>query len=154
MRERIAVAVTALGLVAAACAGQRPTPQGQPQSRPQQAAGTLQVKAEEYKFDGVPGSLPAGEATFVLENVGQEDHEIGMVKIKGDIPVTKLIRLPGNQSDRYIAEDVGHAFAKPGNEATFEAQLTPGRYGYACFVEAPDGEPHAMKGMFGEFTVE
>ena len=31
--------------------------------------------------------------------------------------------------------------------------LSPGTYGFVCFVPAPDGRPHAEHGMFGEFTV-
>jgi hypothetical protein len=31
--------------------------------------------------------------------------------------------------------------------------LGPGRYAMVCFIPAPDGVPHALKGMVSEFTV-
>lgn len=138
MTRRIWIALAVVALVAFACGG------------PQ----TVDLAAVEYEFQGVPETLEAGEVTFVLENEGQEDHEIGMVRIAGDIAVEELLRLPEDESEQHIAEDMGHTFAKPGQSAQFTANLVPGRYGFACFVEAPDGEPHAIKGMFGEFTIE
>ena len=150
MKMRGTIAVLALVVFAAACAGQR----AQPQSEGKSKAGPskVQVQSEEYKFGGVPGTLPAGETTFFLENVGEEPHEFGLVRIKTDHAVEELIQMPPNESEKLISE-VGATFAKPGKESSFQAELTPGRYGYACFVTTKDGEPHAVLGMYGEFTV-
>ncbi len=46
---------------------------------------------------------------------------------------------------------------KPGETAKkpLTADLTPGRYGYVCFVfSKKEKAPHALLGMVGEFTVE
>jgi uncharacterized cupredoxin-like copper-binding protein len=136
-----------LALVATACGGQEAEPGG----RAEPGATEVQVQAEEYKFGGVPATLPAGGATFVMENVGEEPHDFGLVRIKTDTPLDELIQLPQEEATQQI-EQVGNAFAKPGKTATLETELTAGRYGYACFVETK-GQPHAALGMFGEFTV-
>jgi plastocyanin len=149
MKIRASVALVTVALVAAACAGQR----AQPKSEGKAKAGPtrVQVQSEEYKFGGVPGTLPAGETTFSLENVGQEPHEFGLVRIKSDHTVEELIQLPPKESEELISE-VGSTFAKPGETSSFQADLMPGRYGYACFVTSK-GKPHALMGMYGGFTV-
>lgn len=143
------IAIVVLALVAAACAGQGTQPKGE--GKAQAGPTEVQVQSEEYKFGGVPGTLQAGEVTFALENVGQEPHEFGLVRIKSDHSVEELIQMPPSQSEKLIS-DVGSTFAKPGEESSFEVDLEAGRYGYACFVETK-GKPHAAMGMYGELTV-
>jgi plastocyanin len=143
MTAKALLSILVLGLVASACAGQ---------SGRSQDPGRIQVQAEEYKFGGVPSTMPQGVATFVLENVGQEPHEFGLAKITGSKPIEELVRLPQDQVREFIKQ-VGGTVAKPGDEASFKATLRPGRYGYVCFVETK-GKPHAAMGMFGEFIVE
>jgi plastocyanin len=143
--RKTTIAVLLLGLVTSACAGAGRTGRSSGPSR-------VQVRAEEYKFGGVPSSLPQGVATFVLENVGQEPHEFGLAKITGDRPIEELVRLPQDQVREFIKQ-IGGTGAEPGGEASFKATLRPGRYGYVCFVETK-GKPHAAMGMFGEFIVE
>jgi uncharacterized cupredoxin-like copper-binding protein len=108
--------------------------------------------ALEYAFD-VTEMPQAGQTTFVLENVGQEPHNFGLVRISGDKSVDELLRLPRKQADRFIEEEVGDVSARPGQTRRLTVELLPGRYAYACFVQGPDGQPHAFHGMYGEFTV-
>jgi plastocyanin len=150
MTRRLTIPLMAVALFAAACGGET-TPQGGGQ--PQAGSETVQVQAEDYKFGGVPGTLPAGDVTFELENVGEEPHEFSLVRVKGDRTVEELVSLPQQQAQRFI-EQVGGTFAKPGEEGKpLQADLGSGRYGYACFVTTKDGTPHAALGMYGEFTV-
>ena len=149
MKAKGFIAVVVMSLAAAACAGQGAQPKGE--GKAEAGPSKVQVQSEEYKFGGVPGTLPAGETTFVLENVGEEPHEFGLVRIKTD--VEELIQMPPSESEKLIS-DVGGTFAKPGEESSFQADLAAGSYGYACFVETKDGEPHALLGMYGGFTVE
>ena len=155
MTKLLMVPLAGLALLAAACGGETA----------QQGAGgggggttptgpeTIQVQAEDYKFHGVPETLPAGEVTFVLENQGEEPHDFGLVRIKGDRSAEELVSLPQKQSQKFI-ENVGNSFAQPGQEGKpLTTELEAGRYGYACFVTTKDGTPHAALGMFGEFTV-
>jgi hypothetical protein len=154
MRKRLTIAAVAAALVAAACGGDAaPQGGGGGGGETESGPGTIEVQAEEYKFGGVPDTLPAGEVTFALENVGEEPHELGLVRIKGDRSAEELVSLPQKQSQKFI-ENVGSTFAQPGQEGEpLTADLEAGRYGYACFVTTEDGTPHAALGMFGEFTV-
>jgi hypothetical protein len=148
MRGKGAITIVALALVAAACGGQGTRPKGE--GKAQAGPTEVQVQSEEYKFGGVPGTLSAGETTFALENVGQEPHEFGLVRIKSDHTVDELIQM-GEAASKHI-QDVGRAFARPGKSDTLDVTLKAGRYGYACFV-VTKGTPHAAEGMYAGFTV-
>jgi uncharacterized cupredoxin-like copper-binding protein len=151
--------VLGLAVLLAACAQQqRPN---QPAQQPDQPAETsppgpqeFTVTAVEYKFHGLPAELPAGEATILMENDGQEPHEMSLVRITTDATLEELLELPERQAMEQI-EDAGHLFARPGEDHRRTFTLEPGRYGYVCFVSTKksDGVPHAFQGMAGEFTV-
>lgn len=154
--RRLVMGATALALVLAACGGggaDTPANGGQQSEQGQHAEGSISVQAQEYEFTGVPDAAAAGEVTFELENIGEEPHELQLVRITSDLPVEEIVGLPQDEAMENI-QPVGATFAEPGQSAEFDATLEAGRYGYVCFVQAPDGEPHAAKGMFGEFTVE
>jgi uncharacterized cupredoxin-like copper-binding protein len=144
--------IIALALGVAGCAQDDPTV-GQQQQQPEPAGPeTVAVTMVEYEFQGIPETVAAGETTFTVENTGEEQHELALVRIVTETPIEELIELPEKKAQAQI-EDAGHAFAKPGRSAELEAELEAGRYGYVCFIPAPDGTPHAFLGMLGEFTV-
>ncbi len=152
--KKLVVATAGLALALAACGGggEGTTPEGQNQQ--QEGAETVSVQAQEYEFTGVPDTMTAGSVSFGFENVGEEPHEFQLVRITSDLPMEELVGLPENEAMQNI-EPVGGTFAEPGASGKeFEATLEAGRYGYVCFVQTPNGEPHAALGMFGEFTVE
>jgi len=151
----------ALALLLAACAQDDPTiggqsteqPADQPSEEPSVAPGdTILVTGVEYEFQGVPDALSEGEYTFTLENAGEEDHELYLFHIPGEESVEELIELPEKKVNT-LTQAVDGVGGPPGQSAEFTAALVPGRFGYVCFVEAPDGTPHAFLGMHGEFTV-
>lgn len=137
-----------------ACGEDNPTitqPQGSPAEEPA-ASDQVDVTAVEYEFQGVPESLAEGEFTFTLTNEGEEPHELYLFYITGAQTVAELLELPENEVNE-LTQAVERVEAKPGGSDEFTAGLVPGRFGYACFVESPDGTPHAFLGMAGEFTV-
>ena len=139
-------------LVLSACADNG-NQQAQPEEQPEPAGPqTVAVTAVEYEFQGIPESVDAGATTFTLENAGEEEHELVMALVTGDQSIDELLELPEKEVNKVI-EDVGRAFAKPGLSDGFNVTLEPGRYAYVCFVESPDGPPHAFLGMRGEFMV-
>ena len=148
------IAIVMLFLLAA-CAEQQQAQPDQPAQQPaapEPAAQEFEVIATEYEFQGVPATLEAGEASFTLTNEGQEPHMMFLFKVNDDSSVEELIRLPQKEAQEVI-ENAGQADARPGKSKSFTAELESGRYGYGCFVTTKDGTPHALKGMFGEFTV-
>ena len=42
----------------------------------------------------------------------------------------------------------------PGVRGVFAVDLQPGKYGFICFVEDPDGRKHSDKGMSSVFAVQ
>jgi plastocyanin len=148
--RRLLIGTTVLALALAACGGQTGTGDEDGQ---QEEPASVSVQAHEYEFSGVPDTLAAGRVTFGFENVGEEPHEFQLARITSDLPLEEIVGLPEDEAMENI-EPAGGTFAEPGGSAEFEATLEAGRYGYVCFVESPEGEPHAALGMFGEFTVE
>jgi uncharacterized cupredoxin-like copper-binding protein len=141
----------ALAVMMAACA-QQADRQAEPRQPEPAGPQEISVTAVEYGYQGMPATLPAGRVRILLENAGQEPHEFGLVRITGDQTVEELLQLR-NRAEQFI-ENVGNAFARPGRSDALTRTLEPGRYGYACFVTAKDGTPHALHGMYGELTVE
>ncbi|WP_304454358.1 cupredoxin domain-containing protein [Nocardiopsis sp. YSL2] len=92
------------------------------------AAEPLSVAADEYTFDGIPTSLPAGTIEVEFENVGTVQHDL-VVEELGDeqvIPVTA-----------------------PGESAQGAVSLEPGEYTFYCSI----GD-HRARGMEVVVTVE
>lgn len=129
------------------------------------------VKAQEYKYIGMPESLDAGPTLVSLTNEGSEFHEVVIIKKKPGTTETaeEIIALPQEEAMTKV-DMVTTAFAEPGKTAWASATLTPGDYIFACFIpvgftpeaakqaeksgEEPQGEPHALKGMVHEFTIK
>lgn len=141
----------------------------------------LEVAASDYAFGGLPAELPAGPMIVGLTNIGEEVHEIAIVRINDDVDlsVEELLELPEEEVDSMTAF-VGIAFTFPGNTGYAVVDLAPGRYVALCFlpegatpevlmeleelgVGGPDdtlpeggpevGPPHFTLGMIHEFTV-
>ena len=117
-----------------------------------EAAASIEVQAAEYKFHGIPETLPVAETTFTLENVGEEPHELSVALVTSDLTLDDLLKLPEDEVSQNI-EDAGRVEAKPGGSKDLVIDLEAGRYAYVCFVSAADGTPHAFLGMAGEFEV-
>ena len=136
------------------------------------AEADIVVTAVDFAYEGVPAEIPSG-TTLGLTNAGQEVHEMIVVR---KLPTTtqsfeELLALPPEQTQGLL-EDVGFAFAEPGQTATDVVTLgEPGEYLMVCFIpagttslpsldpnasEPPDlgtGAPHFTLGMQQEFTV-
>lgn len=132
---------------------------------------SVDVVGVDYRFDGVPETLPAGPAIFNFANEGTEQHEYVMFRLNDDTTETveELLALPEEEVFTKITF-AGFAYADPGESSGLIADLTPGRYAAVCFIpvgstpEAVEeatansteiqGPPHIMEGMVAEFTVE
>ncbi|HEX2030525.1 MAG TPA: hypothetical protein VHL78_03875 [Actinomycetota bacterium] len=154
----LVVGAAAFSMALAACGGgaaQRTGTGGREPGTGAQGPGTVEIRAVEYAFEGVPASLPSGATTFVMRNVGQEPHMIFFVRIEGtDMSLEELFELSEKRSQKFV-EEVG-GIQQPvaaGKTGEVTLDLETGRYAYVCFVSAPDGDAHYAKGMFGELTV-
>ncbi len=108
-----------------------------------------------YAFEWTGGTniLTAAEAMiFNVANSGEELHEAVVLQLpEGADPLGLL-------DDSVSFEDVafiGGVFPVfPGETKDLALMnLEPGTYTLVCFIPGPDGAPHAVNGMIGQFEV-
>ena len=130
------------------------------------AAGsnTLDVKASEYKYK-VSGTPKAGWVKIAFDNVGVENHMLSIVELKKGVTVAQL-KKAASSNDNTAFQKIAAAGATengpsgtpdllgPKQQTATITQLPAGHYGMLCFVPAPDGTPHFMKGMIKTFDVK
>jgi hypothetical protein len=109
----------------------------------------------EYAFLYDRNALAGGNVAFRVANNGVEPHEVILVRINRPEPLLDIVRNSPPGGPPPGIQSLGNAFYEPGEQANlvFTQALSAGRYGLLCFVSAPDGVPHAIKGMLSEFTV-
>jgi hypothetical protein len=130
----------------------------------------IDVEAHEYAFEGLPETAEAGRTIVRLTNHGNEVHEIAFAKAKDGVTESaeELIQLPEEEAGEKV-EFLSSGFAMPGGSGGALLDTTDGRYIAVCFIPSgmtpaamdqmmtsgaePEGMPHAMQGMVGEFTV-
>ena len=118
-------------------------------------AADVTITLTDYAFDSSQ-PLTAGPHTILVKNAGPQPHEIVLLKLA-----------PGKKAEDFgrwaetgmkgppPAEPLGGVgFLDKGSEGSFTADLTPGDYGFICFVpDAKDGKPHLAHGMMRTITV-
>lgn len=142
------------------CPGAAERQQADEESAPAQepAPDAIQVNVIATDFDfTIQGDVPAGKVAFVMENQGAEPHHMEVAKFKEGTTKQQAEQAvdEGLEAVEKLLEDfnVGtSSTAPPGGTAVLNADLAPGLYGMACFVET-DGQPHIFKGMLVIFEV-
>ncbi|MGI8855665.1 MAG: hypothetical protein ACR2JW_07940 [Thermomicrobiales bacterium] len=117
---------------------------------------TLVVEATEYSFKTL-GSVPAGATTVQLKNLGKEDHEAQFVRLNDGVTVdqflTAIQQAGQGEPPPIFTYEGGPAQIVPNKTAEVMLNFQAGQYVLLCFVNAPDGQPHAAKGMVLPITV-
>ena len=123
---------------------------------------TIEVKAVDYAFEGIPAELSTGYHVVNFENAGAETHEMLTIRINDGVTesLEELVNLPDEEVESKITM-VDAAFAPPGGTEAGSWNLSePGKYAVLCFIPVGsvgetegDGPPHFMEGMVHEFTV-
>ena len=134
---------------------------------------SLEVTTTEYAFAGIPDEVPAGPAIITMTNLGEEFHEVLLMRKNDGVTESfeELLALPEDEAMTKVTM-AGAAFGPPGEESHGVANLEPGEYLAICFLpegatpelmeqmEGPEsslppeaGPPHFTHGMLFEFTV-
>lgn len=165
MSRPILVLVLACAVALAGCAAQKTdAPAGQ-SGAPRSATFT----AADYSFDG-PDALGAGWVTVTFTNAGTELHEMFVSalpegKTYADFEAAMALDMgdDGDENDTesdeawdaleggHLTTGIGAVASGVTMEVTFQA--APGTYVLQCWIPAPDGTPHAFKGMHAALNV-
>ena len=95
-----------------------------------------------------------GQGIVELQNVGQEAHEISLMRLEAGKTFDDVLAWYGAPSGPPPFTDVGGiGVIQPGGSAWANMALTPGHYLAVCFVSTADGVPHALVGMQAEFDI-
>jgi uncharacterized cupredoxin-like copper-binding protein len=115
----------------------------------------VDIAAVEYSYQHAPDTLKAGRVSFALENKGQEEHEMVLLKRADGVTESfeELSQLPEDQLFSKV-QFTGVAFGKPGTTAYAAVDLEPGTYFIVCSIpQKGDGPPHFLAGMQHTLTV-
>ncbi len=111
---------------------------------------TVVVEMREYAFDYKPPQA-AGRVVFEVHNRGRLHHDFVLVPLPPDMPpVDEQLR---GTTRRRLTLLANLPPRPPGSRTVFAVDLEPGRYALVCFVQDPDGQQHALKGMNAEFMI-
>ncbi|MEJ5256174.1 MAG: hypothetical protein WHS89_12570 [Acidimicrobiales bacterium] len=116
-----------------------------------QATERVEVELADYVIVLQRPQIQAGTVTFVVTNIGTEDHELAFLPGGGSVPT-----LPDGSPDEDALEAAGafelEAFG-PGQTCEGTFQLAAGTYRLFCVVRSHDGRTHLAKGMETLLTV-
>ncbi len=105
--------------------------------------------------------ISAGKHTFEVANQGRQPHFLMMARVQDGHTQEDVMKFlmagPDAQGEPPLdmTPGLGSEVMNPGHSNYVTMDLTPGTYFVACFVGDPKtGQPHAMLGMSGFFTVK
>ena len=152
-RGLIVLSVVALAGGGLAACGDDDDDSGGEETTAESAGPTdVTVTADEYSFELSETPTAPGEATFTLDNVGEEPHALIVARINEGFTLDEANELQGRQGS---AEIVGQSNAGPGQQGKpIDAELTAGNYGLVCPLATKDGESHYELGQKAEFAIE
>ena len=115
---------------------------------------TFSIMAHDYAF-AMPDTIEAGSAVLKLDNHGKEMHHAWIARLDGGRTINDLLAAMKHEGPppSWFVSIGGPNVAAPNGSAEATVLLTPGSYVALCFIPAPDGQPHIMKGMMKSFTV-
>jgi hypothetical protein len=119
------------------------------------AATRVNVTLDEWVIEPDASTAPAGAIGFVLENKGEDPHEL--VVVKGVSPADLPLKADGSLDEDLLPAGalIGEVEAFPaGTSCNGVFDLAPGEYTLVCNVfEESEHESHLKEGMVTTFTV-
>ena len=118
-------------------------------------ATEIAVTGTEYAYEADVEDITAGPISVTLDNEGEEEHQASIVRLKPGKTEADFAALAGDvsQFDEILETFGGPNAVAPGESGSTLQVLEPGDYFFVCFIPAPDGQPHAAKGMLMPLTV-
>jgi hypothetical protein len=137
-----------------AAAETAPTPTSEATSGMGSGAGINEVtfRASEYRFEA-PESAAAGWTRFTLENVGEQPHDLMLLKPEAGKTISDVLTALEAEAPPDWAALYGGVSAGPGETRAYTVNLDAGSYIALSFGQNESGPPDAAQGMIHEFTV-
>jgi hypothetical protein len=123
-------------------------------------AAFLTVVATDYAYLDLPDTVSAGLTNIVLENRGQQRHEMALARLRPGISLAASIDVARGRGDpKAVIDSVFNiVVALPGTTSTdtLKVVLEAGRtYAIVCFLADAPGKPeHIFLGMFEGFVAK
>ena len=116
------------------------------------APPVVTVTARDFAFEA-PDTIAAGPTTIRLVNRGPDLHHVALIQL-GSHSADEYLRALQKGAPPAWATDIGGPNTPaPGKESSATVTLASGNYLIVCWIPAPDGVPHIMKGMVKPVTV-
>jgi hypothetical protein len=135
--------------------------------------GRVDVVATNYKFDGVPATVPSGPTSFEFDNNGTEQHEMVIFRKNDGETMTfdQILAIEDEAEAEKHAQFIGATGGDPNDPEDLYAvvDVEPGDYAMVCFIPVGstpeavkaaedankeiEGAPHFTQGMKTEFKV-
>ena len=115
---------------------------------------TTTLTLADYSFTAST-PLSAGKNVIRVTNTATQPHEVVIVRVAPGKTVGDVAAFAEKPVGAPPGEVVGGAsFIAPNGENFIDIDLTPGDYGFICFVpDAKDGKPHVAHGMIQSFKI-
>jgi hypothetical protein len=128
----------------------------------------LTVSLVDFAF-AIPLTISAGEQTWLIRNIGEQWHEVGIMEVGPDMTINEIrdaflseMEEPqesGDESEGPVGDEQFPAFLwlpmSPGEEAVVSVNIEAGTYAVICYLpDFASGHSHAELGMFQIITVE
>jgi polyhydroxyalkanoate synthesis regulator phasin len=111
-------------------------------------ATVVDVTATEYAFELGSTSVAAGPVAFTMTNAGEEEHELSFGRLADGVTLEQILAFEGDPEAEGLATDLGgECCLEPGGAGVVNVDLQPGTWALVCFLDSPEGPPHALLGM-------
>lgn len=119
---------------------------------------TVDLHVAEFAFAFTRQDVTTGKVAFAVTNAGEQKHETALFRVAADFDLDAALQDDSGAAFD-AAEFVGRIEIQPGTQSNMVLvnDLTASRYLFVCFMpdtSDPEETPHALKGMWADFTVE
>jgi len=112
----------------------------------------MDVTMSEFRFEHA-SAVAAGRMIVRVDNRGNVEHQLQLLRLPDDLPTTLDAQLRSS-TRRPVTTMRLMPMSPAGHHTAFAVDLSPGRYGFVCFLPGSDGQRHALKGMNSELRVQ
>jgi uncharacterized cupredoxin-like copper-binding protein len=118
------------------------------------AEATDTIRLVDYNFES-NRELAPGRRTILVENAGPQPHEFVLIKLAPGKSLKDFATWVESMKGPPPALPLGGVgVVEKGGRGQFTVDLTPGEYGFICFVpDAKDGKLHLVHGMMRQIQV-